>query len=251
MKILRPATALAALLASTGCDLIPTEAIEGTLPPLESLLIPKPSERAADNTEEQAVCADGNDVGAAIEARIDGLNASIAADRALLEAIYATEPTGIAGVATYEAEVGGRTLNIQLVTEDDEFIISANIDLAVYISGRYKADASEGAIVITPTDGDPIASTWTTDGGTLNMARVEGEAAVASVFTNDGDKGRLAVTGEAIVSLVAVWGLADGAGAAIEGTDEAGCWSAGDAAADLCTVVCDETLLAALPTLPE
>ena len=73
MKILRPATALAALLASTGCDLLPTEEANGQLPPQESVLIPKPSERPADNTEEQAVCAEGNDVGAAIEARIDGL----------------------------------------------------------------------------------------------------------------------------------------------------------------------------------
>ena len=252
MKLLWPVTTLAAQLASMGCDLIPTTRVEGTLPPLSAMFIPKPSERTAGNTDQQAACADGNDVGAAIEARVDGLNASVAADRALLTAIYAAEPTGIAGVATYDVEVAGRTLNVQLVTGDDgDIVMTATIDLRPYISGTYRAAADEGALVITPGEGDPIVSTWSTEAGTLTMGRVQGEAAVVAAFTNDGEKGRLVVTGPDVVSLAAVWGLADGAGAAVEGVNEAGCWSAGNAIGDLCTVVCDESVLDGLPALPE
>ena len=160
-------------------------------------------------------------------------------------------PTGIGG-ATWEVEVVGRTLNVQLVTSDDgDIVMSATIDPWPYIVGSYRAAADEGALVITRGEGDPIASTWRTESGTLTMGRVQGEAAVVAAFTNDSDKGRLVVTGPDVVSLVAVWGLAEGAGAAVEGVNESGCWSAGNATGDLCTVGRDESVFDGLPALPE
>jgi hypothetical protein len=254
MKI-RTAAVCALTVASTGCDLVPglLPEVEANLPPLQSIFIPTPSQTAADNTEEQAVCADGNDVATGIEARIAALNASIEGERALLDALYAAQPTGAGNIVTYTVEAGGRSLNVQLVVDEEDVVLTANIDVdTVFISGTYKQDGSEGAIAITPAEGDAIASVWSTDeNGALNIARTEGEGAVAAVFNDGADQDTLAVsgTGEGVVTLVAVWNV-DGSGAAIEGTEEAGCWSAGTAVADLCNVTCEQQILDALPEIP-
>jgi len=254
MKI-RTAAVCALTVASTGCDLIPglLPEVEANLPPLQSIFIPTPSQTAADNTEEQAVCAEGNDVATGIEARIAALNASIEGERALLDALYASQPTGAGNIVTYTAEAGGRSLNVQLVVDEEDVVITANIDVETpFISGTYKQDGSEGAIAITPAEGEAIASVWSTqEGGALNVARTEGEGAVAAVFNDGADQDTLAVsgTGEGVVTLVAVWN-ADGSGAAIEGAEEAGCWSAGADVADLCNVTCEQQILDALPEIP-
>lgn len=252
---LNAAAVCALAVASSGCELIPglLPEVDANLPPFESVFIPTPSEQGAANSEEQAVCADGNDVALGIEARIDALNATIEAERALLNALYASQPTGAGDIVTYTAEAGGRTLNVQLVVNEDDVVITANIDVETpFISGTYKQDGSEGAIAITPAEGEAIASVWTTgDDGALNVARTEGEGSVAAVYNDAGDQATLAIsgTGEGVVTLVSVWN-ADGSGAAIEGTEDAGCWSAGADVADLCNIVCDENLLNALPELP-
>lgn len=241
--------------ASTGCDLIPglLPEVEANLPPLQSIFIPTPSQTAADNTEEQAVCADGNDVASGLEARIAALNASIEGERALLDALYAAQPTGAGNIVTFTAEAGGRSLNVQLVVDDEDVVITANIDTETpFISGTYKQDGSEGAIAITPIEGEAIATGWTTEeGGELRIARTEGaEGAIAAVFVDGAAQDTLAVsgTGEGVVTLVAVWN-ADGSGAAIEGTEDAGCWSAGADVADLCNITCEQEILDALPEL--
>lgn len=254
MMKLRTVAVCALTVATTGCELIPglLPEVEANLPPLESLLIPTPSQRGADNTEEPAVCADGNAVATGIEARIAALNASVEGERALLNALYASQPTGAGSIVTYTAEAGGRSLNVQLVVDDEDAVMTANIDVETpFISGTYKKDGSEGAIAITPAEGEALASLWTTEEGGLNVARTEDEGAVAAVYNDDGEQATLAVsgTGEGVVTLVAVWN-ADGSGAAVEGTEDAGCWTAGADVADLCDVLCDETLLGALPDLP-
>jgi hypothetical protein len=252
MKI-RTAAVCALTVASTGCDLIPglLPEVEANLPPLQSIFIPTPSQTAADNTEEQAVCAEGNDAAAGLEARIEALNASIEGERALLEALYAAQPTGAGNIVTYTAEAGGRSLNVQLVVSDGDVVITANIDAdTVFISGTYKEDGSEGAIAITPAEGEAIASVWSNDENGLNIVRTEGEGAVAAVFNDGADQDTLAVsgTGEGVVTLLAVWND-DGSGAVIEGEGEAGCWSAGADVADLCNVACEQEILDALPEL--
>lgn len=252
MKI-RTAAACALAVATTGCDLIPglLPEVEANLPPLQTIFIPTPAETAADNTEEQAVCANGNDVASGIEARIAALNASIEGERDLLEALYASQPTGAGNIVTYVAEAGGRSINVQLIVSDGDIAINATIDAEIFINGAYKEDGSEGGFAITPIEGEPIAAAWSTEeGGELRFARTEGEGAVAAVFVDGADRDTLAVsgTGEDVVTLVAVWN-ADGSGAAIEGTEEAGCWSAGADVADLCNVTCEQEILDALPEL--
>jgi hypothetical protein len=255
MKI-RTAAVCALTVASTGCDLISglLPEVEANLPPLQSIFIPTPSEVAAANansTDEQAVCADGNDVATGLESRIAALNASIEGERALVDAVYAAQPTGVGNVVTYTAEAGGRSLNVQLVVNDGDVVLTANIDAdTVFISGTYKEDGSEGAIAITPAEGEPIASAWTTDDKGLSIARTEGEGAVAAAFNDGADRDTLVVSGsgEGVVTLLAVWN-ADGSGAVVEGEGEAGCWSAGTDVADLCNVTCEQEILDALPEL--
>lgn len=254
MKNLRTAAVSALVVAASGCELLPglLPEVEGSLPPLQAIFIPTPSQVAAASAEEQAVCADGNDVAAALEARIEALNASIDGERALVQALYAAQPTGAGNIVTYTAEAGGRSLNVQLVVDDGDVVITANIDTETpLIAGTYKQDGSEGALTITPAEGEAIVSAWTTEDDALSIARTEGEGAIAAAFNDGATRDTLAVsgTGEGVVTLVAVWND-DGSGAAVEGTEAAGCWGAGADVADLCTVACTDEILEALPAQP-
>jgi hypothetical protein len=259
MMNLRTAAVSVLVVAGSGCNVLSglLPEVEGSLPPLQTIFIPTPSQvaaatLAAASAEEQAVCADGNDVATALEARIEALNASIEGERALLEALYDAQPTGAGNIVTYTAEAGGRSLNVQLVIDDEDVVITATIDTETpLLAGTYKTDGSEGALTITPEAGEPIVSAWTTDDDALSIARTEGEGAIAAAFNDGPERDTLAVsgTGEGVVTLVAVWND-DGSGAAIEGTEAAGCWGAGADVADLCTVTCDQEILEALPEQP-
>ncbi len=254
MKLKMTAACALALGASTGCDLFVTE-VEGILPPLASILIPSPSDReGSEPTQEQAVCDDGNDIATVIEGHIANLNAGAATEQGLLNALYAASPTGVAGVANYDVEADGKSMNVTLVPSDTDVAITATIDLEQpFITGSYKKDGTEGTITITPADRDAIVATWGTNDGNFDLKRVEGAAAIVAAYTEDGDNARLGVSGtqEDLVTLVAIWSRSDGAGAAIEGLNDAGCWTAGDAVADLCNTPCDQTLVDELPQLPE
>jgi hypothetical protein len=254
MKLKMTACALA-LGASSGCDLFLTD-VEGVLPPRASILIPNPGDReGSEPTRRQPVCDDGNDIATAIVGHIANVNDSAATQRELIEALYAATPTGVAGVANYDVEAGGTSMNVTLVPSDTDVAITASLDPGgQFITGSYKKDGSEGTLTISPEDRELVVSTWgTADGGGFDLKRVEGAGTIVAAYTEDGDNARLGVVGtqEDLVNFVAIWNRGDGAGAAIEGLEDAGCWSEGDAVGDLCNEICDETLVDELPQLPD
>jgi hypothetical protein len=206
------------------------------LPPWESLAIPKPSD-ALSGQVAQALCAEGTDAIDALEARIDALNGSQANDIALLASLYASSPTVVAGVASYEVNEGGRTLRVELVTNEDEVAITGTVDDAPYVAGAYQTDNSRGAITIETEEGT-ISSAWTSTAERLEIARTASTAngSLNAAVTVDVNKVRLATT-DGDESLAAVWDRDSRSGSYASGAVN-GCWEGATIAADMCTVVC-------------
>ncbi len=242
------------LVAGSGCELF-LQNTTGQLPPSSTLIIPSPTQRGADSGQQQAACDNGNDVVTAVEARITELNAAVESSRALFTALYSTTPQApifVDDVANYTVEVGSRTMNVRLVDQGDDVIINADIDIAPVFTGKYKKNGSEGNIIITPDGEDAITSNWTTNGGSVDIVRTVGLGTFIAAFSDDGDNAKLGLAGLGdFVPLVAVWNLADGSGAAIEGENvEAGCWTAGTAVGDMCSTLCEDAIVDLLPSLP-
>jgi hypothetical protein len=247
MSRLRPALALALLAPTIGCELFESLLPEGsaTLPPFEALLVPKPSDTGADNTQEQAVCEDGNDAVVALEARVDALNTDLAADIALLRSLYTATPIVVGNVVTYEVESGGRSLSVQLVRSDEgEVAISATREdqIGNYIAGAYQEDGGKGAITINAGE-ESISSVWDTEGGEVKIARNQAEANLAIQVTDS--RVRLAITAGADV-VAAVWDRSNGEGAAVVGTEAAACWSGGSNVSEMCNEFCRPEVIADL-----
>lgn len=229
-------TALIGSTALTACDLgglLPGDA--AALPPIEALFVPKPTD-ARSNTAEQAACAEGNETIQTLEARVDELNASVEADLALLQALYAASPDATAAVTIYTVEADGRTLEVRLVDSGEEIAITGTVEGEddALISGAYKSDGSEGAISLEGEDGT-IASAWHTEENGIQIARNEGDVS-AAVNVEDSTV-ELAIT-DASGSLAAHWDRETGAGELAESGGAAACWSAGESADDMCDVSC-------------
>lgn len=234
-----PTTLITVLLgcsALTACDLaglLPGDA--APLPPIEALFVPKPSD-ARSTTSQQAACEAGNDAIADLEARVDGLNASVQDDLALLRALYDASPDAQAAVTTYTVNADGRTLEVRLVDSGEEIAITGTVagEDDPLISGAYHSDGSEGAISIAGAAG-AIASAWSTQDGRLEIARNEGD--VSAAVDVDDTTVELAIT-EGADSLAAHWDRETGGGEMAASGGTAACWSAGETADDMCDVDC-------------
>lgn len=225
---------LAALSPTAACELLGAGGggDASSLPPIESLFIPKPSDPAS-STAVQAACADGNATITALEARIDELNASVADDLALLRGLYDAAPTTAAGISSYDVDVDGRTLHVELVEAAGQVAITGTIDDEDYLSGAYNTDGSQGTLSLKAADGD-VASTWETSDGKLAIARVEGELHVAVAIEDA--KVALAID-DSTASEAAEWSRETRAGR-YASADAVGCWDGAETAADMCDVAC-------------
>ena len=203
-----------------------------SLPPIESLFIPKPSD-AASSTAVQAACADGNETITALEARIDELNASVADDLALLQGLYEASPTGTAGISSFDVDADGRTLHVELVEAAGQVAITGTIDGEDYLDGAYDTDGTAGALTLKTADGE-IASTWETEGDKTAIARVEGELHVA--VSIESTKVALAIESPDGAE-AAEWDRETRAGR-YASADAVGCWDGAEAAADMCDAAC-------------
>lgn len=230
IRSLHLALATLALIPVAACD---TGGDDKGLPPLEALFVPKPSD-AASSTAVQAVCADGNDTIAGLEARIDAINGSVADDLALLQGLYETAPSTEVGVATYDVERDGQTLHVEVVTAAEQVAITGTLDGDEYLSGSYVVDGSQGALVIKGDDGD-IASAWETEEGKLHIARDSADISV--VVEIDAEKVSLAIV-EGEVAEAAEWNRETRAGSFTSSEGTVGCWEAATAAADMCDATC-------------
>jgi hypothetical protein len=229
----------AATAALTACDgLIPGGGAEGLkLPPVEALFVPKPSDgKSSTSTATQAVCADGTDAIADLEARVDGLNNVQQGNLALLKALQDAAPVQTANVTELDVESGGKSLHVQLVQAAGQVALTGtDADGAELISGTYAEDGDQGALTLLADDGTEIDSVWSVEGDGLKFVRDAGE--VEAVLNVSGSEVQLVVQ-DAAAQLAAHWDRDTGAGSIVVDNGTAECWSEGTSAAEMCDVDC-------------
>ena len=218
----------------SACGLIPSGSDAAPLPPEEAFIVPKPSD-VRSNTLAQAACVDGNTAITDLESRIDGINATLASDLALLRALRDASPSTQATITTYEATSDGHTLSVQLVQQADDIVITGIEADRTVVQGTYKSDGSQGALEFESADGTQISSAWSAEGDGLKFARTEGTTQTAVNIT--GTEVQLAVT-DGADTLAAHWDRDTRAGELAVSNGTPSCWSAGTNAADMCNVAC-------------
>lgn len=214
MSLSKSCVVLAVVAGVAGCEGLGGGGGGGGPFDLRLLLVPSPG-----STTTQALCDQGTDVADRAQALVDTLNDEVASDRALLAAIATAEARTEGLITTYEANVDGRTMVVEVLSDGaGSEVITGTIDGEAALEATTANDGATGTL----TFGD-LAVTWTESEGTLQATRSGAASAVVSLEDN---LVRLVVDG-----VVAAW--SDSEGVVIDG--EVLCFSG----EELCTASCD------------
>lgn len=199
---------------------------------LRMLLIPSPGQ--LNNT--QALCTEGAEARDAAQQLVDNMNAAVADDRALLEALVGAQPeSSVASIKTYVVEVDGRTMTVEDVSKGDAHAISGSIDGEAVFSATTTDDGRAGTL-----NYGELSVAWLEEDGVLRATRdVAGEAPSAQAVHLEPERVRI-VSSAAEGDVAAGWTAASGV--IVEGDGAAACWG-GD---EQCDVACDDDLVAEL-----
>lgn len=199
---------------------------------LRLLLIPSPGQ--LNNT--QALCSDGAEARALAQQLVDEMNAAVATDRALLEALAgAAADTNVAAIKTYSVEVDGRTMTVEDVTNGESHAITGSIDGAAAFSATTTDEGRAGTL----NYGD-LSVAWDEEDGVLRAARdVAGETPSSQAVHLEPDRVRI-VSSSASGDVSAGWTATSGV--IVDGGTAAACWE-GD---EQCDVACNDELVAEL-----
>lgn len=236
----RVSLVLLAISAVTACDGGGLEGGDPLLPSLDVFVIPSPSETSSSQAS-SAACASGTTSIDRIDALIDEENALSAADRALIEAALSSTPEGDLVLARYEAEVDGRTLKIEVVSEEDTGSVFTGTlvvgeEETEVLSGTVTADAKSGSLVLEWPDAEEISVAYDEDeDGVRRVARTRGSH--EAVFELSDDDARLVVD-----DVVAWWNIDASSGVIIDGEDIL-CFEGGESEGDLCDLTCTPALI--------
>ncbi|MFZ9887430.1 MAG: hypothetical protein ACO3JL_07995 [Myxococcota bacterium] len=159
------------------CDALPGSLGGGpALFPLELVVVPEPSHSA----HHQAACASTDaydDAMAVVEAE----NAAIAEDRELLLSLWDATSTTVAGIATYEATVDGRSLSMTVVESDGAVVYQGSLDGQAYLSATSNDDGAEGTLTV-----GELSVAWSTDAARqVVAARTQGARSTAMFLGED------------------------------------------------------------------
>jgi hypothetical protein len=215
----------------------PSSEASALLPPFEVLFFPKPGDGPG-----QALCSTGTASFDRVAAHVDAQNAALEENLALFQALYASHPETTFGTATFEAEVDGVQLKVDVVTMagqgsvyDGKLILEDGSEHA-YLSGTILDDQSAGVLDITPPEGDALSFVWQRQGEDgLAVDHVEGAA--TATMLRDEEYVQI-VAGET----VAMWKRESGDGILVEGSSVM-CWEGGELAGDMCDATCTEELV--------
>lgn len=215
MSLLSKSVGVVAVLATVGCVEGGSSGGNGPFD-LRMLLVPAPG-----STTTQALCDEGSDVAESAQALVEALNDEVAADRALLAAIAEADGEANALITTYEADVDGRTMVVEVVSDGaGSEVITGTIDDENVLNATTTDDGATG----TMTFGD-ISVTWTTTDGTLQATR---SGSVNAVISLEDDLVRLVVD-----NVVAAWSSTEGV---VVDSEDIQCFSG----EELCTTSCDD-----------
>lgn len=237
---------LAATLLFPGCGALdlnglgaggPSDEASALLPPFEVLFFPKPGEGPG-----QALCSTGTAAFDTVAGFVDAQNAALEEELALFRALYEQQPAMVMGIATFEAQVDGRTLIVDVVHHeaegsvyDGKLVLQDGTEHA-YLSGTILADESAGVLEVTPPEGDALSFVWQREGEDgLAVDHVRGEA--TATMLRDEEYVQI-VAGES----VAMWKRESGDGILVEGAAVM-CWEGGELAGDFCDATCTEELI--------
>lgn len=214
MSLSKSCVVLAVVAGVAGCEGPGSSGGAGGPFDLRMLLVPSPG-----STNTQALCDDGTDVSDRAQALVDSLNDEVASDRALLAAIATADARTEGLITTYEADVEGRTMVVEVVSDGaGNEVLTGTIDGEAVLDATTANDGATG----TMSFGD-ISVTWTESDGTLQATRT---GAVSAVISLEDNLVRLVVD-----DVVAAWN--DSEGVVVDG--EIQCFSG----EELCTASCD------------
>jgi hypothetical protein len=225
---------LTCVVAALGACQLPSQGAQqaNDLFDLRLLLVPSPGQ--LNNT--QALCAEGTEARDAAQQLVDDMNAAVANDRALLEALAGAEAeTNVASIKTYTVEVDGRTMTVEDVSNGESHAITASIDGGPAFSATTTDEGRAGTL----SYGD-LSVAWDEEDGVLRAARdVAGEAPSSQAVHLEPDRVRI-VSSSANGDVAAGWTATSGV--IVEGSAAAACWE-GD---EQCNVACNDELVAEL-----
>jgi hypothetical protein len=223
------------------CDSGGLIAGEPLLPSLDVFLIPSPEEAGASaSSTSSAVCATGTTSIDRINALIDEENALSSADSTLIEATLAASPDGDLVIATYEAEIDGRTLRIEVVSEEEAGSVFTGTlvvgeDETEVISGTVTADGAAGTLVLEMPETEKVSVVYDDSDGKRRIVRSRGDH--DAVFELSESDARLVVN-----ETIAWWNVEEANGVIIDGADTL-CFEGGESADELCDLDCTPELI--------